>query len=68
MDLYAPNWLKKILRSLIQSGSSLGQKLGAGAMRFTQALLERRHARMRRELIKMDRRLGDVLAFTGPME
>jgi len=68
MDLYAPNWLKKILRSLIQSGSSLGQKLGAGAMRFTQAILERRHARMRRELIKLDRRLGDVLAFTGPME
>ncbi|MBT8443505.1 MAG: prepilin peptidase, partial [Gammaproteobacteria bacterium] len=68
MDLYAPGWLKTLLRSTIRSGSPLGQKFGGVAMRVTQAILERRHARMRRDLIKMDRRLGDVLAFTGPME
>ena len=68
MDLYAPRPLKKLLYGLIRSGSPLGQKLGAGSMRLAQAMLERRHARMRRDLIKMDRRLGDVLAFTGPME
>ncbi len=68
MDLYAPRLVQQILCYLIQSESPLGQKLGSACMWITQAMLERRHARMRRELIKMDRRLSDVLAFTGPME
>lgn len=68
LDLYAPRPLKKLLRTMIRSGAPYSQKLGSGAMRIAQAILERRHARMRRQLIKMDRRLGDVLAFTGPME
>lgn len=68
LDLYAPRVVKTLLRSLLRSGAPFGQKFGDACMRLAQARLERRNARMRRELIKLDRRLGDVLAFAGPME
>jgi preprotein translocase subunit SecA len=68
LALYAPAPIKRVLRGMLRRESRLGQRLGAGAMRIAQRTLERRYARMRRELIKLDQRLGDVLAFTGPME
>jgi hypothetical protein len=37
-------------------------------MRGVQRDVERRHARIRRELLDADRAIGDALAFTGPME
>ncbi len=67
-DLYAPRPVKALLQWLIRSNTPFAQWLGAGFIRQAQSKLERRHARIRRDLIKMDRRLGDVLAFTGPME
>ena len=68
VELYAPGFVKSVLRLLLRNGNPLAQSLGAATMRLAQRILERRHARARRELIKLDRRLGDVLAFTGPME
>ncbi|MDJ0928759.1 MAG: preprotein translocase subunit SecA [Gammaproteobacteria bacterium] len=66
--LYAPGFVKSALRLLLRNGNPLAQRLGAATMRLAQLILERRHAQARRELIKLDQRLGDVLAFTGPME
>ncbi len=66
--LYAPRPIKLLLYRLIRSNAPFAQRLGAGCIRLAQSKLERRHARIRRDLIKMDQRLGDVLAFTGPME
>jgi preprotein translocase subunit SecA len=68
ISLYAPRPLKHLLRILLRHDNPLGQRFGAGAMRLAQRILEKRHARVRRELIKLDQRLGDVLAFTGPAE
>ena len=68
VDLYIPRFIKTLLSSLIRSDAPFAQNLGAGFVRLTQSKLERRHARMRRNLTKMDQRLGDVLSFAGPME
>ncbi len=68
VESHAPGVIKQLLRAMIHSDTRLAQLVGAGLIRIAQLNLERRHARIRRNLIKMDRRLGDVLAFTGPME
>lgn len=42
--------------------------LGALLFNMAQRRVERRHARMRRNLLKMDEQMGDVLAFSGRQE
>jgi preprotein translocase subunit SecA len=37
-------------------------------MRLTQLMVERHHARQRRNLVRMDQQLKETLAFTGPLE
>jgi len=68
VSLYAPRPVRVLLRLLLRNNNPLAQRVGAGAMGLAQRILERRHAKFRRELVKLDQRLGDVLAFTGPME
>jgi preprotein translocase subunit SecA len=68
ISLYAPGPIKRLLNILLRRNSRLGQRIGISTTRLAQSLLERRHAQIRRELIKLDRRLSDVLAFTGPLE
>jgi preprotein translocase subunit SecA len=42
--------------------------IGKLAMRLTQLLVERHHARQRRNLVQLDQQLKETLAFSGPME
>ena len=37
-------------------------------MRLTQLLVERHHARQRRNLVQQDEQLKETLAFSGPLE
>jgi hypothetical protein len=37
-------------------------------MRLTQLMVERQHARQRRNLIAQDQRLKETMAFSGPLE
>jgi preprotein translocase subunit SecA len=37
-------------------------------MRLTQLMVERHHARQRRNLVLLDQQLKETLAFTGPLE
>jgi preprotein translocase subunit SecA len=42
--------------------------MAKGAIQRAQRRAERLHARMRRDLLKMDERLGTTLAFSGRFE
>jgi preprotein translocase subunit SecA len=57
--------LPKLLRSW---GGSLPHALGALLVSVTQRAAERRHSRARRELLRIDDRLNDTLAFSGSSE
>jgi preprotein translocase subunit SecA len=41
---------------------------GKLAVRLTQLLVERHHARQRRNLVQLDQQLKETLAFSGPLE
>jgi preprotein translocase subunit SecA len=46
----------------------MGGRLRSAAIGHAQRRAERVHARMRRDLLRLDNKLGDALAFTGSME
>jgi preprotein translocase subunit SecA len=48
--------------------SSVGQRLACFAMARAQRRVENNHFRIRKKLLKADREMGDVLAFTGHLE
>lgn len=50
------------------AGSALGSRLGSISLRLIQRLVERNHSRIRRDLLKMDQRMGKTLAFSGNYE
>lgn len=58
VDSWTAPWLKRCLRFI------WGQKLGLGLMRLAQKRLERRHSKMRYQLLKTDAQKGETLAFT----
>ncbi len=59
-------WLgKKILR---KAGTIWNARIGKILLHRAQRRAERLHARMRRQLLKMDEHLGDTLAFSGRPE
>lgn len=59
---------------LVESGLGLArrrwffQRINELLFRLAQRRIERRHARMRRDLLHWDRQLGSALAFSGRME
>lgn len=63
----APGWLW-LFRLTGRNGRSLPHWAGCEPIRSTQRKLERSHARARRQLLKTDHRLADVLAFAGRAE
>ncbi|MDJ0851271.1 MAG: prepilin peptidase [Myxococcota bacterium] len=56
-------WASRLARSGV-----LPRRLGLWLTSLPQRSEERRHARMRRELIALEEHLGDLLAFSGPGE
>lgn len=60
--------LRQLARRLCASGQPLPHRLGELLMSRAQRAVEQQHARMRRELRRLDERLGEALAFAGPTE
>jgi len=60
--------LAKPLARLARDGRPLPGRLGAALVAFAQRIAERHHARIRRELLRIDDHLSDLLAFTGRPE
>jgi preprotein translocase subunit SecA len=60
---------ESLLRRLVpQSGSPLPDWLGKLFVGAAQRIAERHHGRIRRELLRVDDQLSDLLAFTGRSE
>ena len=59
------NWLTN---NIISGHFRPGRGLETLILRGVQVGTERRHARQRRRLLRQDRRLDEVFAFSGPME
>lgn len=66
--LYRNSFVGKIVCPLICHNNSLSRWLGNRYVVYCQWLTERKHFRMRRELLDMDERLADALAFSGQGE
>ena len=63
--LYPNAWLGRLARLVSGPG---GDWLGALLTSLAQRSEERRHARMRRELLHLEDALADLLAVSGPQE
>ncbi len=59
---------RSLLRGLAGGGTPLGRWAGIRLLARAQRAAERAHSRARRELMKIDRKLGTLLAFTGGTE
>jgi preprotein translocase subunit SecA len=64
--VYLGRLLRGFARRLAQGGAS--QALLRKLIRIAQARAERSHAAIRRDLLKLDEQLGDLLAFSGKGE
>jgi preprotein translocase subunit SecA len=60
--------LGMLARWALWFGSAVGTIPGKWAIRFAQKKMEYLHARMRRELLKLDKQRGDMLSFSGRPE
>ena len=58
----------RLRRLFPQNGRPLPHWLGGRLVNFAQRSAERHHARIRRELLRADDQLSDLLAFTGRSE
>jgi preprotein translocase subunit SecA len=66
-DLVAKNGWRR-LAPLLPGGASTAGSLGRLLFHLSQRGAERRHVRIRRQLLKVDEQIGDMLAFSGRME
>jgi preprotein translocase subunit SecA len=64
--VYLGGLLRGLARRLARGGAS--QRLLRKLIRIAQARAERSHAAIRRDLLKLDEQLGDLLAFSGKGE
>jgi preprotein translocase subunit SecA len=58
----------EVLRRTWHQNSAMHARIGSAMMRHWQRTIEARHARTRRQLVKLDEQLGKALAFTGQPE
>lgn len=58
----------RLLRAAARLPGWIGQWAGRAAFDRAQRKAERTHSRMRRELVRHDQRLGNLLAFSGRNE
>lgn len=68
MSITGPQVRVAIAGLMAKLGSNLGSKLGAVCIRLAQQYAERSHSRVRRELLKLDQKMGKTLAFSGSHE
>ena len=66
--IYLPEWLRTPARWLASMGGRGGKRLALVLVTMAQRKAQRRGARMRVQMQKMDEYLGNVLAFTGRLE
>lgn len=66
--MYYPGALRWSVDRATARGQPLPRWAGSIPIRFSQWLLERRHARIRRELFRLDQQLSDRMAFAGRPE
>jgi preprotein translocase subunit SecA len=57
-----------LARRLMKTGFFIGKRAGKFAIRRAQKKIERVHAGMRKELLKQDEQVGDILSFSGRSE
>jgi len=65
---YYPAFVIDLLKRIGRGDRPLGRWWSARMVSVSQRAAERRHARMRWDLLKMDEYLGNVLAFSGRSE
>ncbi len=63
-----PPWLVRFFSRFVPRGRTAGVVLSYLLTSLPQRATERTHARLRRDLLKMDEHLGNLLAFSGPPE
>jgi len=63
-DFYGP-WLRQYLARLGEPGKPVPTWIAVPLIAFAQTAAERRLGRARRDLLKLDESLGDMLAFSG---
>ena len=67
-EVLQASWLAGLARQQPLSSTSLGQWLSRLVLRRAQRKVERAHFKMRKELLKVDQQLGDLLSFSGYLE
>lgn len=67
-DLVANNGWRWLARLLTGNGTGSAGLLGSLVVNLSQWGAERRHAKIRRQLLKLDEQTGKLLAFSGRME
>ncbi len=65
VEKFAPALMKRLLGS---AGVGFSQRRGRRLLLAAQRAAERQHARIRRELLRMDEQLAKLLAFSGESE
>jgi preprotein translocase subunit SecA len=68
MELLQRSWLAGLVRQRRLLSTPLGQRLSRLMLRQAQRHVEHAHFRMRKELMKLDEQLGDLLSFSGYLE
>ena len=59
---------RRLVRLLVNLPSPLGRVAGKWLLWRAQQRAERMHSRMRRDLLRLDQKMGTLLAFTGEIE
>jgi preprotein translocase subunit SecA len=68
MEFCAPRPILALGRWLNCQTTSFTYWGGLALLRSAQRAIERRHGRIRQNLLKQDQRLDDIFALSGPME
>jgi preprotein translocase subunit SecA len=68
MEFCAPRPILALARWLDSQTTSFTYWGGLALLRSAQRAIERRHGRIRQNLLKQDQRLDDIFALSGPME
>lgn len=62
------NRLLTLLTTLLRRETPGAERIALAALRLAQRARERRHRALRRSLLRLETRLGQLLAFSGRME
>lgn len=68
LAIIGPRLGRILAKLMVVLGSTMGQKAGSIAIRFSQIFVEKFHSRARKELLKSDQKMGKTLAFSGKNE